>query len=188
MKARVAGLFLLPCALFADCLKFPANLVPLASVSYVTAANSAGDHLVVGALAGGASALNALAAQIPVCDAQVQLAPQQFYPNVYVPTKAEISGNFSAFAGLLLNPSNNQPFPGGIIPAAQLGLVFAFRIGVAQAPQAVHGWSPTGSLPFAIDGDPAVVLPNGKVFIASPVTLVYDPSTGVFTSGNPTLF
>src|SRR5712691_8464889 len=83
------------------CLNFPAGLVPLSSVAYVTAANSAGDHLVVGALSGGLNALS----QIPVPAAtnqlfcEVQLAPQQFYANVYLPTAAERSGDFSAFAG-----------------------------------------------------------------------------------------
>ena len=196
MKTRFASFLLLPCALFADCLKFPANLVPLSSVSYVTAANSAGDHLVVGALAGGASALNALAAQIPVptstnqvfCDPQVQLAPQQFYSNVYVPTPAELSGNFSAFANLLVNPANNQPYPGGIIPAAQLGQVFAFRIGAAQATQTARGWNPTGTAPFQIGNSPAIVLPSGKVFIPTSPSLFYDPLTGTFTSGPVPLF
>jgi uncharacterized protein (TIGR03437 family) len=190
-------LLLSPFALFADCVSFPSDLVPLSAVNYVTAANSVGDHLVVGSLAGGPSGLNALVAQIPMpastnqtfCDAQVQLAPQQFFAGVYVPTQRELSGNFSAFAGLLVNPSNGQPYPGGIIPAAQLGQVFAFRIGAAQAAQAVRGWSPTGSMPFAVGyNTPAVVLPTGKVFFASSPSLLYDPSTGVFTIGPPTLF
>ena len=64
------------------CANFPANFIPLSSVAYVTAANSAGDHLVVGTLAGGVSSLG----NVPLpastnqtfCDAQVQLAPQQF--------------------------------------------------------------------------------------------------------------
>ena len=57
-------------------------------------------------------ALSLINASIPLpaftnqtfCDAQVQLAPQQFYPNVYVPTAAELSGNFSAFSGLFVKP------------------------------------------------------------------------------------
>ena len=87
------------------CVSFPAGFIPFSSISYVTAANSAGDHLVVGVPAPGA--LSFIAANIPApaftnqtfCDAQVQLAPQQFYPNVYVPTAAEVGGNFSAFSG-----------------------------------------------------------------------------------------
>src|SRR5258708_7159795 len=72
------------------CVNFPVGLVPLSSIAYVTAANAAGDHLVVGTPTNG---LNTLA-QIPFsaainqlfCDASVQLAPQQFFPSVYVPT------------------------------------------------------------------------------------------------------
>src|SRR5690348_4106810 len=103
------------------CANFPANFIPLTSVAYVTAANSVGDHLVVGALAGGLNSLGSVpppgSTNQTYCDAQVQLAPQQYYPNVYVPTSAERSGNFSAFIGLLLNPANNQPYPNGIIPS-----------------------------------------------------------------------
>jgi hypothetical protein len=93
-------LLLLPVVLRAQCVSFPANFIPLSTVNYVTAADSAGDHLVVGALAGGVSSVSVLpqpsSTNQMFCDAQVQLAPQQFYSNVYVPTAAEQSGNFSA--------------------------------------------------------------------------------------------
>src|SRR5271170_1146109 len=76
------------------CVNFPAGFIPSSSISYVTAANSAGDHLVVGVPAPGA--LSFITANIPApaftnqtfCG-QVQLAPQQVYSNVYVPTVAE---------------------------------------------------------------------------------------------------
>ena len=186
--------FLAP-ALRADCINFPANYIPLTSVSYVTAANSAGDHLVVGALAGG---LNALNAQLPLptstnqtfCDSQVQLAAQQFYPNVYVPTVQERAGNFAAFAGLLVNPANSQPYPGGIIPASQLGSVYAIRIGAAQVTQAVKGWSPTGSMSVARAQHAEVLLPAGKVLVAGPDNSaeLYDPATGTFRSAGQMRF
>src|SRR5271169_3414344 len=90
------------------CISFPAGFIPFSSIDYVTAADSAGDHLVVGVPAPG---LSDAVTNIPLpaftnqtfC-AQVQLGPQQFYPNVYVPTAMERAGMFSAFAGLLLNP------------------------------------------------------------------------------------
>lgn len=193
MKIGVIVFLLLPCALFADCVNFPAGLVPLSAINYVSAADATGDQLVVGTIAGGASGLNALTAQFPVpastnqtfCDPQVQLAPQQFYPNVYVPTAAELSGNFAAFTGLLLNPATNQPFPGGLIPTAQLGTVFAFRIGAAQAGSVLRGWSPTGSAPAVLFRQPGALLPSGKVFIPSTAispSFSYDPSTGAFTN------
>jgi hypothetical protein len=73
------------------CVGFPSGFIPFSSITYVTAADSAGDHLVVGVPAPGA--LSFISANIPgpvftnqtFCS-QVQLAPQQFYPNVYVPT------------------------------------------------------------------------------------------------------
>src|SRR5580698_3926656 len=107
----------------ATCISFPSGFVPFSSISYVTAANSAGDHLVVGVPAPGALAFITANIQPPAftnqtfCDAQVQLAPQQFYPNVYVPTTAEVGGNFSAFSGLLTIPGTSAPYAGGVIPS-----------------------------------------------------------------------
>jgi uncharacterized protein (TIGR03437 family) len=172
------------------CVNFPAGFVPFSSISYVTAADSAGDHLVVGVPAPGAVSM--IAANIPLpastnemfCDAQVQLAPQQFYPNVYVPTAAEQAGNFSAFSGLLLQ-ANGQPFPNGVIPLSLQGSVFAWRIGPAQTSSALRGWSPTGSAPVGLFRTPAVLLPSGKVFIpatTATASLSYDPSTGAFSN------
>jgi hypothetical protein len=172
-----------------QCIGFPAGFVPFSSISYVTAADSAGDHLVVGVPAAGA--LSFIAANIPApaftnqtfCDAQVQLAPQQFYPNVYVPTAAELNGNFSAFAGLLTIPGTSQPYAGGIIPPGQLGNVFAWRIGPALV-SANQGWGFTGSLPGPQTEQAAVLLPSGKVLIAgfNGTACLYDPATGRFTS------
>ena len=146
-----------------------------------------GDHLVVGVPAPGA--LSLIAANIPLpafanqtfCDAQVQLAPQQFYPNVYVPTAAELSGNFSAFAGLLTDP-NNQPYPNGVIPSNQLNSVFAWRIGPAQTTSANGGWGLTGSMTEARSYQTSVLLPSGKVLVSGPdnTAELYDPATGVF--------
>jgi uncharacterized protein (TIGR03437 family) len=175
------------------CANFPANFIPLASVAYVTAANSAGDHLVVGSLAGGISSLGTLpqpaSTNQTYCDAQVQLAPQQFYPNVYVPTAAERLGDFSAFAGLLVDPANNQPFAGGLIPLHRLGAVYAFRIGPAQATSAARGWSPTGSMSMQRAYHAAVLLPSGKVLVVGDITgETYDPTTGAFTPTNDMLF
>ncbi len=177
-------------AIFGQSTDFPANLIPLASVSYVTAANSAGDQLVVGTLAGG---LNTLA-QLPLPDsvnqmyrdAAVQLAPNQFFAGAYAPTAAERTGNFSAFAGLLVNPATNQPYPNGIIPLNQLGTVYAFRIGPTQVSQGAGGWNFTGSLPFVAANHVAVRLPSGKVLVVSGiVAAIYDPSTGAFTPTAP---
>ena len=182
-------------ASFAQCLTFPANLIPLTAVSYVTAANSSGDQLVVGALTGGLNTIsqlplpdytNELYCDPPVQLASPQLAPGQYYPNVYVPSAAERSGNFSAFAGLLVNPANNQPFPGGIIPASLLGQVYAFRIGPAQGTQGVRSWSATGSVPWAANFQAATILPSGKVLVAvNQSAAVYDPATGQFTIVGP---
>ena len=122
MLLRIAALpgFVLSCAYGqSTCVSFPSGFIPFSSISYVTAANFAGDHLVVGVPAPGA--LSLISANIPApaftnqtfCDAQVQLAPRQSYPNVYVPTAAEVSGNFSAFTGLLTIPGTSQPYAGG---------------------------------------------------------------------------
>jgi hypothetical protein len=161
------------------CINFPAGFVPFSSISYVTAADSAGDHLVVGVPAPGA--LSFIAANVPLptftnqtfCDAQVQLAPQQFYPNVYVPTAGELSGNFSAFNGLFVNAANGQPYPGGLVPAGQLNNVFAWRIGPAQVSSANQGWSPTGSMTEPRSQHAAVLLPSGTVLVAGSDAAAY---------------
>jgi len=115
---------------------FPPFFVPFTSVDYVSGPDSAGDRLVVGELAS-LQALNNVPSPSSVNQefcGNVTLAANYTLP-AYVPTAAERTGNFSAFAGLLLDPSNNQPYPGGVIPASQLGTVFAWRIPPAVAPQ-----------------------------------------------------
>jgi hypothetical protein len=148
----------------------------------------------------GPGAISAIAAKVPLpgflnqtfCDAQVQLGPQQVYPNVYVPTAAELSGNFSAFAGLLVNPATTEPYPNGIIPVSQLNNVFAWRIGAAQVASANRGWSPTGSMTEARTEHAALLLPSGKVLVVGgngdTGSDVYDPVSGTFTPTGKTLF
>ncbi|HLG96819.1 MAG TPA: kelch repeat-containing protein [Bryobacteraceae bacterium] len=178
------------------CITFPNNFIPFSSISYVTAANAAGDHLVAGSLANGAAGVSAIKANVPLpafanqmfCG-QVQLAPGQYYSNVYVPTAAELSGNFSAFSGLLVNPANNQPYSGGIIPAAQLGAVFAWRIGPTQVASPLQGWSLTGSLLVEGTDLAAILLPTGKVLVmGSGPPELYEPKTGTFAGIGPALF
>src|SRR5215471_5634840 len=186
LRVFCAVVFCAP-ALFGQCVNFPANLIPLSSVSYVTALNSSGEQLVVGSLAGGVNTLSQFAVpDIPnetYCDTAVQLAQNQFFAGVYVPSTAEKAGNFSAFAGLLVNPATNQPYPNGTIPSNQLGSVYAFRIGPTQVNQGSSGWSVTGSLPFSAANHRALLLPSGKVLVINGVAgAIYDPSTGAFTS------
>jgi hypothetical protein len=99
----------------ATCVNFPSGFVPFSSINYVTASDPAGDHLAVGVPVSGALAF--INANIPlpaftnqIFCGQVQLAPGQFYPTVYVPTAAELTGNFSMFSGLLVNPATSLPF------------------------------------------------------------------------------
>lgn len=185
----LAGFILTRCWGQSTCPNFPAGFVPFSSISYVTAADAAGDHLVVGVPAAGAVAM---IASLPppastnqmFCDAQVQLAPQQFYSNVYVPTAAEQAGDFSAFSGLLVSASG-QVIPNGIIPLSLQGTLFAWRIGAVQPGSGLRGWSPTGSAPRGLFRTPAVLLPTGKVFIPATTatsSLSYDPSTGAFSN------
>lgn len=171
----------------ATCVPFPSGLIPFTSISYVTAADYAGDHLVVGVPSPGL--LDALA-NLPLpaftnqmfCGSQVQLAPGQYYPSVYVPTADESGGNFNAFSGLLVDPLTNLPYSNGIIPSGELGLVFAWRIGAAQASNGSPTWQTTGSMPAPQSQHAAVLLPSGKVLIANSdaTAYLYDPNTGTF--------
>jgi len=135
IRLTFLGCFLLSRAFGqSPCIPFPSGYVPFSSIYYVAGPNSAGDRLVVGKPAAGAS--TAAQAGIPVpafpdqtfCDALVQLGPQNSYSNVYVPSANERNGDFSAFAGLIYDPASNQSYPGGIIPVVQQNTVFGWRI------------------------------------------------------------
>jgi uncharacterized protein (TIGR03437 family) len=152
MRLRLSGVLLCSSTLAFACQNFPPTFVPFASISYVSVPNSVGDRLVVGALADPTT--QQITANIPLPVAlndmycgPVQLGPKNSYANVYVPTVNERSGNFNAFAGLLLDPVNNQPFPGGIIPLSRLGSIYAWRI-AAPSPLTIT----TTSLPSAAAG------------------------------------
>ncbi len=196
MTSKVAGLLLTPVLLLpslrADCVPFPPNFIPFTSIYYVTPADSAGDQLVVGLpdLAGARPNIPLPSSTNETfCDASVQLAPGQFYPSVYIPTAAELTGNFAAFTGLLVDPATGQPFSGGVIPASRFTSVFAIRIGPATVSQAVKPWSLTGPTSQARYRLSAVILPSGKVMVIGDSTLVeiYDPLSGTFTPAGNTL-
>jgi hypothetical protein len=94
----------------------------------------------------------------------------------YVPTNAERSGNFSAFAGQLLDPSSNQPFPGGVIPASLLPAVFAWRLApVGPAPGEVClNTFPGGSVQFSTVSYITGSAPGDAIFVtANTATLSY---------------
>ncbi len=124
-----------------SCLPLTVDAVPFGNVYSVAGPNAAGDLLVVGVPnAGFAQFLSTFPlpdGSVPnqqICN-PIQLAPG-LYANAYVPTAAERTGDFSAFAGLLLDPANkDQPFPGGLIPPSRINPgtgnpapVFAWRI------------------------------------------------------------
>jgi hypothetical protein len=115
------------------CATFPAGFVPFTSTFEVVGPNAAGDFLVTGSTnAANLAAISNL--PLPVAANQqycgfVNLAPDWGYAaTAYVPTAAERGGNFSAFAGLLIDPLSSQPFPGGIIPVIRQSSFFAWRI------------------------------------------------------------
>ena len=109
------------------CPGFPAGLMPFSQYFYTTEANPNGDRLVVGLLK---TDYQTFLSNFPspasyssqrYCD-QAELAPG-IYANAYVPTKAELAGDFPDFEGLLYipegQPGAGQPYPGGQIPIVQ---------------------------------------------------------------------
>jgi hypothetical protein len=105
---------------------------PFAKIHYTTAADANGDRVVVGELddtlhAVPAPPLPAVLNQ-QYCD-QVELAPG-FYANVYVPTAEERDGTFPSFAGILVDPVTNVPYPDARIRQNETGKrrIGAFRI------------------------------------------------------------
>ena len=157
---------------------FPAFFVPFTSVDYVSAPDNAGDRLVVGTV-GNLGAIGNLPAPSSVKQefcGNVTLAAN-YTLSAYVPTAAERGGDFSAFAGLLLDPSNNQPYPGGVIPGSQLGTVFAWRIPPAVAPQ--------NNVTYALSVDYSISLGAGATLnwqFSVPTILTSDTTISTFQS------
>jgi uncharacterized phage protein gp47/JayE len=133
------------------CVDFPLNFIPFSQWAYTTDANQYGDRLVVGyitkdnlktvqesitELVSGDSEVEGDTFNQQFCD-QVQLAPG-VYANAYVPTAAELNGNFKDFTGLLVDPQSGKPIAGGRlflgqtiagVPATATDpLLFAWRI------------------------------------------------------------
>jgi uncharacterized protein (TIGR03437 family) len=109
----------------------PSGFRPFSQIYYLTGPNAGGDRLVVGIMP---PAQRQLLNAVPLpgqlnqrfCD-PVELAPG-LLALAYVPTPSERNGDFNSFAGLLLDPVTNAPFPGGVIPANRLGDPHAWRI------------------------------------------------------------
>ncbi|WP_128913957.1 putative baseplate assembly protein [Granulicella sibirica] len=106
---------------------FPTGIVPFKQIAYYTDANSNGDRLAVGTPGSTTSTLPLPTVTNQEYSDEVQLAPG-VYASAYVPTQDERIGNFGDFAGLLVDPVNNQPFPDGVIPASRLSDTIAWRI------------------------------------------------------------
>ncbi|MGH9842869.1 MAG: pre-peptidase C-terminal domain-containing protein, partial [Blastocatellia bacterium] len=109
----------------------PSGFRPFSRIYYITGPNAGGDRLVVGIMPPEQrQILNAV--PLPnqfnqrFCD-PVELAPG-LLAIAYVPTPNERNGDFISFAGLLLDPVSNMPFPNGLIPANRLGDPHAWRI------------------------------------------------------------
>jgi hypothetical protein len=110
------------------CVAFPAGVAPFSRIDYISLPNSSGDRLVVGSLAS-QSLLSAI--PLPSATNQRYCGPVELMPGLaaiaYVPSPAERSGDFSPFAGILVDPLTHSfdplrgsPFPGGRIPASRL--------------------------------------------------------------------
>jgi hypothetical protein len=132
-------------------ISFPAGFVPFSSIYYIAGPDANGNRLVEGTLTDfvpgfgyfyGFSGVESITPGAPgqqFSDALIQLAPGQWFSNVYVPTAAELEGNFQAvsfpiFDPLSGNPVTGQgrsPFAGNVIPKDRLLDVFAFEIGPA---------------------------------------------------------
>lgn len=117
MVANVAqGARTTACATFSAAAVAP----PFERTHYTSNPNSAGDRLVVGTIRNGFSLDQIPPAAIPnqqYCD-QIQLA-DGLYASAYVPTAEERDGKFEAFAGLLVDPHSQLPFPNGQIPPSR---------------------------------------------------------------------
>jgi hypothetical protein len=113
----------------------PFSTPPFKQVYYTTDADAYGDRLVVGQVSGSfddfRDTLDKLAAPAQLnqqYQSQVEVATGSF-ASVYVPTAQEKQGAFSTFAGLLVDPKTNMPFPdGNISDYANRDGLWAFRV------------------------------------------------------------
>ncbi|HET8924381.1 MAG TPA: choice-of-anchor D domain-containing protein [Candidatus Acidoferrum sp.] len=141
----------------ANCMSmYPSGYVPFSSVFYTSAPDAAGNRVVVGSMT--VAAYQALSlVPMPNVTNQVFCAILQLTPGVfvqaYVPTDPERHGDFSSFSVPLTDPTNNQPFPGNVIPPNRIPGVFGWRI-TSLTPVSVSGtcklqvsFTPTGSGP-----------------------------------------
>jgi len=113
---------------------FPLSGPPFKSVYQTTDADAFGDRLVVGQLNAAWSDFAQQLATLPAPQrlnqqyAQaVELAPG-VYADAYVPTAAEKQGLFPTFAGLVVNPANQEPLTDGDLSKLLASGVFAWRV------------------------------------------------------------
>ncbi len=119
---------------------FPPNLIPFNAIANETAKDSNGNMLVLGytnvALLPALISLPFPSSPNEVFTGSVGLAPGIFFSNVFVPTVAQRSGDFSAFSQPLIDPMTNTAFARNLIPTSRLfgdnGL-FAFEVGPASS-------------------------------------------------------
>jgi Baseplate J-like protein len=111
---------------------------PFKTVFYITPPNTFGDQLLVGQLGVPLSGITpASALNQQYCD-QVELAAG-LWVNAYVPSSAELQGDFSAFEGLLIDPGSGAQIPTGTLDfriqsdwGQTAGSFWAWRINSAQ--------------------------------------------------------
>ena len=140
------GLLGLSIAAVAAPIPFPSGFVPFTSIYYIAGPDAAGNRLVEGNLDFTYNAFGTLQSITPgtanqqFSDAFIQLAPGQYFSNVFVPTAAELTGDFRAVPFPIFDPLTGNlaagtgmlPFFGNIIPASKLiNGIFAFEIGAS---------------------------------------------------------
>jgi len=177
---------------------FPTGYLPFSNVSfYISAPNEAGDSLFVGqmTLANYQSLSNVPLPNAPnqkYCDTIPLVTGTRYF--AYVPTAAERTGNFAAFAGLLVDPVTRVAYPNGQIPLTALPGgstaptgVFAWRVpagekvfvSTASGGQILKVDGNTGTFQVLTNGPPCptsgcfspeglVVGPDSKLYIADP--------------------
>lgn len=119
---------------------FPPSLIPFNSIANETAKDSNGNMLVLGytnvALLPAPVSIPFPSSPNEVFSGTVELAPGIFFSNVFIPTPAQRSGDFSAFSQPLIDPTTNTAFPRNLIPTSRLfgnnGL-FAFEVGPSSS-------------------------------------------------------
>jgi len=120
---------------------FPSGYMPFTSIYRISSPDANGNRLVEGLTTEPLfyyiyTHLTPPSTRQQFSNNSIELAPGQYFSNVYIPTAQELVGNFDDVAFPVYNTLDGIPYPGNIIPPSLLGDEYAFLVGPDTTPTA----------------------------------------------------